>query len=201
MEYICLEDIFDITGGQITSRIEVKDDSAGYNVAQVLIPKAIANGFVSTADLGTLKIHDTLSNVVDSRRITAENDIVIKLSSPYDACLITKQDEGLLVPSFCACLRTKNNAKIACDLNYALAFLNSKYCQAQIKHSVAGSTIAIISVTLLRKLKMPLPIAGQQKAIADNYINSMKKLVIFQKMLSLEKEKNDSYFFEMTERQ
>ena len=51
MEYICLEDIFDITGGQITSRIEVKDDSAGYNVAQVLIPKAIANGFVSTADL------------------------------------------------------------------------------------------------------------------------------------------------------
>ena len=105
------------------------------------------------------------------------------------------------MPSFCACLRTKSNAKIACDLNYVLAFLNSKYCQAQIKYNVAGSAVAIISVTLLRKLKMPLPIANQQKVIADNYINSMKKLVIFQKMLSLEKEKNDSYFFEMTERQ
>lgn len=68
---------------------------------KVLIPKAISNGRVNPLELATLDVKIG----VDSKRITQEGDIVMKLSTPYDACIITKEDEGLLVPSFCVIIK------------------------------------------------------------------------------------------------
>lgn len=179
-----------IIGGQITSRIEAKDISEKYDTMKVLVPKAISNGKINSEELGTLDVKID----VDSKRITKEGDIVIKLSTPYDACIITKDDEGLLVPSFCAII---NNVPENIIKEYLLAYLNSKSCLMQIKKLVTGSTIAILSSGLIKKITIPVPDLQVQKEIAKTYIESLEKIKLLEKITKLEKEYLDSRFLEM----
>lgn len=54
-----------------------------------------------------------------------KNDIIIKLSTPYEACVID-DNVGLVIPSFCAILRIKKKTKYIKRLNcyyiYRLSF-------------------------------------------------------------------------------
>lgn len=179
-----------IIGGQISSRVEAKDVSEKYGTMKVLIPKAISNGKVSIEELGTLDVKIG----VDPKRITKAGDIVMKLSTPYDACLITKDEEGLLVPSFCAII---NNVPEYISKEYLLAYINSKACQLQIKNLVTGSTIAILSSGQIKKLSIPVPEIEIQREIADKYIEGVEKVKLLEKIVRLEKEYLDSRFLEM----
>ena len=179
-----------IIGGQISSRVEAKDVSEKYDTMKVLIPKAISNGKVSIEELGTLDVKIG----VDPKRITKAGDIVMKLSTPYDACLITKDEEGLLVPSFCAII---NNVPEYISKEYLLAYINSKACQLQIKNLVTGSTIAILSSGQIKKLSIPVPEIEIQREIADKYIEGVEKVKLLEKIVRLEKEYLDSRFLEM----
>lgn len=179
-----------IIGGQISSRVEAKDVSEKYDTMKVLIPKAISNGKVSMEELGTLDVKIG----VDPKRITKAGDIVMKLSTPYDACLITKDEEGLLVPSFCAII---NNVPEYISKEYLLAYINSKACQLQIKNLVTGSTIAILSSGQIKKLSIPVPEIEIQREIADKYIEGVEKVKLLEKIVRLEKEYLDSRFLEM----
>lgn len=179
-----------IIGGQISSRVEAKDVSEKYDTMKVLIPKAISNGKVSIEELGTLDVKIG----VDPKRITKAGDIVMKLSTPYDACLITKDEEGLLVPSFCAII---NNVPEYISKEYLLAYINSKACQLQIKNLVTGSTIAILSSGQIKKLSIPVPEIEIQREIAEKYIEGIEKVKLLEKIVRLEKEYLDSRFLEM----
>lgn len=179
-----------IIGGQISSRVEAKDVSEKYDTMKVLIPKAISNGKVSIEELGTLDVKIG----VDPKRITKAGDIVMKLSTPYDACLITKDEEGLLVPSFCAII---NNVPEYISKEYLLAYINSKACQLQIKNLVTGSTIAILSSGQIKKLSIPVPEIEIQLEIAEKYIEGVEKVKLLEKIVRLEKEYLDSRFLEM----
>ena len=46
-----------------------------------------------------------------------KNDIIIKLSTPYEACVIDDDNVGLVIPSFCAILRIKKKTKYIKRLN------------------------------------------------------------------------------------
>lgn len=181
-----------IIGGQIMSRVEAKDISEKYDTMKVLVPKAISNGMVNLDELGTLEVKLD----VDSKRITKEGDIVMKLSTPYDACLITKEFEGLLVPSFCAII---NNVPENIEKEYLVAFLNSKLCLMQIKNLVTGSSIAILSSGQIKKLSVPVPELSVQKEIAKAYIEGIEKIKLLERITKLEKEYIDSRFLEMEE--
>lgn len=179
-----------ITGGQITSRIEAKDIAEKKDTMKVLVPKAISNGKINKEELGSIDVKLD----VDLKRVTKEGDIVIKLSTPYDACIVTKEDEGLLVPSFCAII---NNVPEDLSKEYLLAFLNSKLCLMQIKNLVSGSTIAILSSGQIKKLEIPVPSFKEQKDIADRYLQYVSKIKLLEKIVKLENEYIDSKFFEM----
>lgn len=179
-----------IVGGQITSRIEVKEKDDKYATMKVLVPKAISNGMVHKEELGNIDVKCCM----DSKRITKEGDIVIKLSTPYDACIITKEDEGLLVPSFCAII---NNVPESINKEYFLAYINSNACLMQIKSLVTGSTIAILSVGQIKKITIPVPDIETQKEIADVYVKSIEKVQLLEKITKLEKEYLDSRILEM----
>lgn len=181
-----------IIGGQIMSRVEAKDISEKYDTMKVLVPKAISNGMVNLDELGTLDVKLD----VDSKRITKEGDIVMKLSTPYDACLITKESEGLLVPSFCAII---NNVPENIEKEYLVAFLNSKLCLMQIKNLVTGSSIAILSSGQIKKLSIPVPKLSVQKEIAKAYVEGIEKIKLLERITKLEKEYIDSRFLEMEE--
>ena len=189
---VLISDINDINiiGGQITSRVEAKSDDEKLGTIQVLVPKAIANGKINHDDLGTLNYKTQL----DPKKITKCGDIVIKLSTPYDSCIITEEDEGLLVPSFCAII---NNVPQDILKEYMIAYLNSTSCYMQIKTLITGSAIAILSTGQIKKIQLPIPAKNVQEEIAKCYIEGIEKIKLLEKISKLEKEYINSKFLEM----
>lgn len=101
-----LKDVADVIGGQILTRVRSKNNTNTGNVVPVLMPKAISSGMILKENLG----HIVLDKDVTSRRYTRKGDVVVKLSTPYDAAYVTEDEEGLLVSSFCVAIRiTKND--------------------------------------------------------------------------------------------
>ena len=212
-----LGEISDIVGGQITSRLEKKvvDDLFEIEsesdkprikcVAKVLVPKAISDAFVDKSSLMTIVCEKESQNggdtsdltlFVDENKITKADTLVLKLSTPYDACVITEDDENLIVPSFCASLRILDQDV---DLLYLLAFLNSRKYQEQIEDLVAGSAIALISVGAIKDVDVPIPSKEEQIKIGKYFINTMKKIKLIKQIATLETEKMNSIFFGMEE--
>lgn len=89
-----------ITTGQIMNRVTLgkdeEDNSSCFNM-QELVPGAISGGVVHLDN--TLQVR--LKKRPLDNKMTKINDVVIKLSSPYDCALVTEAEEGLLVPSYC----------------------------------------------------------------------------------------------------
>lgn len=180
-----------IIGGQITTRLEDKNATEGAEI-KVLIPKAINRGSIEHKSLGSLII----KTEPDYKKLTKKGDIVIKLSTPYDACLITEEDEGLLVPSFCAILRA---GEADFNMEFLLAYLNSEICSNQIKNLVSGATIAILSTGTLKKVEVLLPSLDKQKSLATDYMKTLKKEKLLNKIIELEYEKLNSMIYELME--
>ena len=195
LKKVLLKDIenLNIIGGQITSRIEAKLDSNKIGEIKVLTPKAIQNGSCNHKDLGLLNI----SQEADSKKVTKLGDIVIKLSTPYDACIIKEEDEGLLVPSFCAII---NNVPDYISKDYLLAFLNSKVYQNQIKNLLIGQNLPILSIGQIKKVELPLPSIDIQEDIGKTYKGTLDKIKLLEKIISLESEYLESRFYELEEK-
>ena len=195
LKKVLLKDIenLNIIGGQITSRIEAKLDSNKIGEIKVLTPKAIQNGSCNHKDLGLLNI----SQEADSKKVTKLGDIVIKLSTPYDACIIKEEDEGLLVPSFCAII---NNVPDYISKDYLLAFLNSKVYQNQIKNLLIGQNLPILSIGQIKKVELPLPSIDIQEDIGKSYKGTLNKIKLLERIISLESEYLESRFYELEEK-
>lgn len=182
----------ELIGGQIMSRVTVKDnlDDSVTEVRKVIIPKVInSDGTITIEDLPEEK----LRVAADEKRITKIGDIVIKLSTPYDAAVIDEQSSGCLVPSFCAIIR--HGAEI--DTNYMLAYLNSSFCKEQLKQQVAGSNMAVLSVGKVASVLMPLPLKNEQIEIGNNYIKTQDRLKLIKQIVALETKRNDVFFKEL----
>jgi len=193
MESKKLEELVEVISGQIMTRVKANSDSDDVmEVRKVIIPKAIEkNGIIDESQLA----EESIVAKIPENRITREDDIVIKLNSPYDSAKITKESAGCVVPSFCAIIR--NNSEV--DLDYLLAFLNSKRCKKQLESQVQGSIMTILSVGKLKDIDVPIPDAKVQKEIGEEFIRTQKKLLVIKKIQELEGMKNDAVFSELGE--
>lgn len=182
----------EIIGGQIMSRVIAKTD-LDENIAEtrkVIVPKAIlAEGTIDVTELP----EEDLKVIADEKRITKEGDIVIKLSTPYNAALIDEESANCIVPSFCAIVRYP----VGIDVNYLLAFLNSSSCKNQLKQQVAGAMMTVLSVGKVSNVLMPKPDLTEQKRIGQHYIKTQQKLKIIKQIVALEARRNDIVFKEM----
>lgn len=190
---VSLKDLhIEIIGGQIMSRVTVRDDSKEnvIETRKVVVPKAIlSDGSIDISELPEEKLKVT----ADPKRLTTKGDIVLKLSTPYDAALVDENSEGCLVPSFCAIIKTP----VDIDVNYLLAFLNSNYCKEQFKTQVAGAAITILSVGKVASALMPVPSLEEQQEIGANYIKAQEKLKLVKQITILEAKRNDIVFKDM----
>ena len=117
------KNIATIVGGQIMTRITVKDDSAEAVAEErrVIIPKVILSD--GTIDVTEIPV-EKLKSVADENKLTRVGDIVIKLSTPYDSAIITEESAGCLIPSFCAIIRCNG-----INRDYLQAFLSTTNCK------------------------------------------------------------------------
>lgn len=173
-----LEDIANVIAGQIMTR--VTDEKCDGEAVQVLVPKAIADGIIVKEDLGKA----VLTKTVDEDKYTKEGDVVIKLSTPYDAAYVTEEDAGLVIPSFCATIRIKDNSLL--DAKYLSAFLNTSYVRNQLTDKVVGSTRPMIKITDVRALELPNVSMQDMKDIGEAYMLSGKKKALLLEMIATE---------------
>ena len=135
-----LESVASLSVGQILTRVATDENSEiQYRVLQ---PKAIGNGAIKDDDLNIVGF----VKEVDSEKFTRKGDVVIKLSTPYEAVVIDENHVGLVIPSFCAAIRVEK------DINpyYICALINSSYIKEQIKSRIAGTIRPMVKISDLR---------------------------------------------------
>ena len=180
--------LYDARKEEITENADESRDEDYY--ISVLVPKAIHDGKVDHALLERQKLKDVNGRPkdVDDFR-TREGDIIIKLASPYDACLITKEDERLLIPSFC--LKVDADPEKV-DRYFLLAYFSSGFFMNELKRKCYGSVTALLKKTDFEKITIPdIPLSGQ-KAIGERYRSVEKMKGLMKEFIALEKERLDT---------
>lgn len=175
-----LEDYAEVIVGQIMTRVTTVGDDEGKTI-RVLSPKAISNGVINIDDVGTAVI----SKEIDNDKFTHEGDVVIKLSTPYDAAYITAETAGLAIPSFCAIIRKSGNG---IDAGYLSAFLNSRYVRDQLTAKVSGGNRPMVKVTDIRSLEIPNISESDMKDIGEAFMLSGKKKEALLEMIRTEEQ-------------
>ena len=168
-----LEDIANVIVGQIMTRV-TDINNEGESV-QVLVPKSITNGIIVRENLGKA----VLSKEIDEEKYTKEGDVVIKLSTPYDATYVTSENAGIVIPSFCATIRVIKSKLM--DAKYLSAFLNTNYVRNQLAAKVVGSARPMIKITDVRALEIPEVSMQDMRDIGEAYmLSGMKKSTLLE---------------------
>ena len=141
-----------IIGGQIINRVIANENNNDEIVETrgTIVAKTISSGYISDNEIVT----NNYKTKCDEKRITKENDVIIKITPPFAAALVDKKHEGLLVSSFCMLL-TDIPEEIKPE--YLVAYLNSERGVAQVTSRMTGSTISTISVVALKQIYIPFP--------------------------------------------
>lgn len=183
-----ISDIFDITAGQVMSRIT--DEVNPVEERKVLLPKAISSGRVIENEL----VNNKMKTILDPTKMTMEGDIIFKLSTPYDCCIIDEKNVGLVVPSFCAILRKRSG--MAFNNDYLVAYINSDFFAEQVKRMITGNVIGILSISSLKNLSInDFPVHIQEE-IGKEFRKKVENKVLFERMLTLQNEKLEALIAE-----
>lgn len=163
-----------VTSGQIMSRVSVETDKEadGFETVgqvKVIAPKAISNGRVVQAELTEV----TLTKLIDESRITKAGDIVVKLSTPYDAAYIDEDSAGLVVTSFCAII---SGISEKYQPEFLSAYLNIPTVRETLKRSTSGLNVPLLRVNDLKALQIPdVELEVQKAAVKVLKLNQKKR--------------------------
>ena len=174
----------EIVGGQIVQRV-IADVERGEAVLdpqrKTIVAKTVSEGLIDEEGV----VVNDYKTTFDDKKLTHEGDIVVKLSAPYNAVIIDKEHEGMLVSSFCSIIRNVNEI----DKRYLVAFLNSDVAQTQLKNSVVGTVMSILSNGKLGDLLIPVPTKEKQEEIGSYFEKTVKNRVLLAKIIKLEEQK------------
>ena len=174
-------------GGQITSRIEAneKKNEIAIGKVQVIPPKAIKAGKIVQDELYELEYKSDF----DDKKLTKAGDIVVKLSSPYDAAYITEEDEGLLITSFCIIIRNTSKTLMS---EYLAAFLNSEVYLKQVMDMVSGAAVPMLTMGKIKDVMVREMELEDQRQVEEYFQNITLKEEVMAQIIALEKEKLNS---------
>lgn len=159
--------------------------------ARILMPKAIAYGVIDPNQLQEVK----LKKEVKEKFRTHLGDVIMKLSSPYDCCVIEKEeDENLIVPSFCLRIGSIDEEY---DPYFIMAYLTSASAWKQIEKTMMGRALSIISNESVSELMLPDMTPEQRHEAGYRYERTLEFRRTAGRIIRLEKERNDSLFLSM----
>lgn len=156
-----LGDLADVRTGLVVARKKAKLDSAQKFEYEQISLRYFNSGvkLVKPEDENDIFVS---SEKIDERYFTHEGDIVVRLRAPNRAVYIEKGDEGLLIHSLLAVIRTTSDAVIAKYLAY---YLNSYTTQSILKQDVKGTAIPMLKTKDLEQLPVSLPTIRKQKEL------------------------------------
>lgn len=179
----------EIITGVLTRRIVYDGDTdSSLQEGKILVPKSINEGLIDHTLLQTSR----LGKLVKEKFYTRKGDVIMKLSTPYDSCVIEKkEDEGLIVPSFSVIIR---GIRAPYDPYFIMAFLSSKRAWSQIERSRSGRALSIISNESVSELELPSFNETEMKDISTRFGRYLEFRRLSAEIIGLEKERNDILF-------
>lgn len=179
----------EIITGVLTRRIVYDGDAdSSLQEGKILVPKSITDGLIDHTLLQTSR----LGKLVKEKFYTRKGDVIMKLSTPYDSCVIEKkEDEGLIVPSFSVIIR---GIRAPYDPYFIMAFLSSKRAWSQIERSRSGRALSIISNESVSELELPSFSETEMKDISTRFRRYLEFRRLSAEIIGLEKERNDILF-------
>ena len=154
-----IKNIASVNTGVVTARKKVKFSSKEKIDYKQISLKCFTNNI--NIDKTNVDIFTSFEKI-DSKYFTQEGDVVVRLRAPSLAVYIKKEDEGLLINSLLAVIRSKSD-KI--DMKYLAYYINSKYAQRILKQDVKGTAIPMLKTKDLENLHISLPTIKRQKEI------------------------------------
>ena len=184
-----------IITGILTSRIvcegDGRDSDSLPSSGMILSPKAIYDGAIDHSLLRSVK----LEKEVKEKFLTSKDDVIMKLSSPYDCCVIERSEDcGLIVPSFSLIIR---GIQSPYDPYFIMAFLSSRCAWNQIEKKHAS--LSIIRKETIADLEIPALSRPRIREISRMYREHMEFRKLCSEIIGLEKERNDALFQETEE--
>lgn len=190
-----ISDFATVQMGVIIKRIQISgddmEDAAVYEIKEVLMPKHIVNGRISRS--GTEKEEICLLAGEKRAKYTAQGDVVIKLTSPYDAAYVTEDAAGLIVPSYCALISDIDSNVI--DARYLSGFLNTAYARRLLQTGING-TYGMLKVKDIGNLSVASPDITEQRALGKAYELIGRKRGVLMELLSVEEKIADNLISE-----
>ena len=179
----------EIITGVLTRRIVYDGDAdSSLQEGKILVPKSITDGLIDHTLLQTSR----LGKLVKEKFYTRKGDVIMKLSTPYDSCVIEKkEDEGLIVPSFSVIIR---GIRAPYDPYFIMAFLSSKRAWSHIERSRSGRALSIISNESVSELELPSFSETEMKDISTRFRRYLEFRRLSAEIIGLEKERNDILF-------
>ena len=179
----------EIITGVLTRRIVCDGDvDSSLQEEKILVPKSITDGLIDHTLLQTSRI----GKLVKEKFYTRKGDVIMKLSTPYDSCVIEKkEDEGLIVPSFSVIIR---GIRAPYDPYFIMAFLSSRRAWSQIERSRSGRVLSIISNESVSELELPSFSETEMKDISTRFRRYLEFRRLSAEIIGLEKERNDILF-------
>lgn len=178
---IVLSEISETQIGSVLSRYISKVEIG--IIAKILTLKSLSNnGAINLNELKSIYINKP----IDDKYLSQKDDIIIRFSEPFTACLIAENETNLIIPSNLCRIRITSQDIMPSFLTW---FLNSGFFKKQIANKIQTSTINIINMKMINDIKIPLFGIDTQKRITDiqnlvtKHINLTNELEYYQKKM------------------
>ena len=184
-----ISDIAVIRTGLVTTR--KKRDSNGSKAFKYALLNLKCVSPEGNIDITQLESYE-LSEELKDDYLTQYGDILVRLSSPYTAVFINRNELcGLVVPSHFAIIRTNQQYALPEYILWTLRQGENRI--AMIQNSSGSATFGTISSGLIASLKITLLPLHEQQILGNLMILSEREQELFDK-LSMEKKKYNSLF-------
>lgn len=151
-----LRDCAEVKTGLVLARKSIKEFESGEEVAEnaTMFPHLTlkcfsAKGILEKEHLGEIRVNEDL----DTRYLTQEGDIVMRMSAPYTAVLISKDDVGLVITSNFVRIRVKSREISPLFLCWVL---NSEEMKRKIKIATNSIMLGSVSPQVLSNMELNL---------------------------------------------
>ncbi|WP_374718038.1 restriction endonuclease subunit S [Neobacillus sp.] len=127
------------------------------------------------------------NEVLEEHYFTKEGDVLIRLSQPYTAVYIDKEQTGLLVPSYFAIIKVDEKKVLP---QYVAWYLNTPNVKKELERSQAGSRIPSTNQHTIKKIPIVLPPISKQKVLIELYQLHHREKLLYKKLI----EEKELYF-------
>lgn len=176
-ETIKLGDIANINTGLVVKRKQAQlSEQVFANYKMLTLKSFEQEGWLNEKELDCF---DSIEQL-DSKYLTCNGDVVIRLSYPNKSIAINNNNAGILIPSLFAVIRLSNNTILP---DYLSIYLNSDEMKEFYAKTVIGSAIQIIKTSLLKEIIVKVPNLETQQKVIELYTLMRKEKVLLEELM------------------